>query len=110
MATLTLPTLTGGTPHYSFRVSLDGGEYTLELHWNGRLEAWFLDITDVDGTVLESGIRVVVGWPLLARAVNEDMPPGQLVAVDTSGQDAEATLNDLGGRVQLVYTEAADLP
>lgn len=110
MATVTLATVTDGTPDYRFRSELDGVTYTLELHWNARLEAWFLDVGDVDGNVLKHGIRVVVGWPLLFRAVDEDLPPGDLMAIDTSGQDAEAALNDLGGRVQLVYVEAADLP
>jgi hypothetical protein len=95
-------------PHYDFDVDLEGAIYALELYWNSRAGAWFLSVSDVNGTPIVSGRKVVLGAPLLGRGVLPAGPPGILVAYDSSGQDQEAGQNDLGARVQLVYYESME--
>lgn len=96
--------------HYSFEIELDSRLFGFEFRWNTRDAAWFINVFDGDGVLLRAGIKVVLGLPLMARAVSPDFPSGELLAVDTTDSGVEAGLSDLGARVQLLYVEAADLP
>ncbi len=95
--------------HFSEQVELDGRTFTLEFRWNAREEAWYLSVADADENSLATGVKLVVGWPLLTRYASADMPPGQLMADDTSGRDQEAGLTDLGRRVLLFYFNAEEV-
>lgn len=91
-------------PHFTFQCDLDGVTYGFEFEWNERVGAWFMSIYDVNGTPLLSSLRVVVGFPLAARSrYMTAMPPGAFVATDTSGQNQDPGLSDLGNRVQILY-------
>ena len=109
MASYVLPLRTD-LPAYRFQVELEGRTYGLRLRWNERAAAWFLSVLTADDALLLSGVKVVVGVPLLRRHVDSRLPPGELMALDTARADAEAGLEELGARVVLTYTEAADLP
>jgi hypothetical protein len=98
-----------GLLHFTVRVELDKVEFLFEFRWNARAETWAMAISDASGTVLLAGRRVVVGFPLLARFRDLRLPAGELVAVDTTGADDEARSDDLGSRVVVVYTPAAEL-
>jgi hypothetical protein len=105
MATLPLPTDPELT-HFDLQVVLDGATYTLEFYWNDRDSGWFMDVRTEDGTPIRTSIRVTVGLPLAARARGvKGMPPGALLAVDTSGEGRDPGLGELGSRVQLEYFE-----
>jgi hypothetical protein len=103
-----LPTKTDGTERYAFSTQLDGQTFAFEFYWNERGGFWAFILSDAAGEQLMRR-KVVVGLPLTARFVDPRLPPGDFIALDTSGQDVEAGLQDLGDRVQLVYLEAADL-
>ena len=93
-------------PQQELSVKLDGQTYTLSLHWNSRSSRWYLDVLDDNGVMLTAGKCVVVGWPLVGvRETDPRLPPGLILAVDTSGQDVDPTLDDFGTRVQLLYME-----
>ena len=110
MATLEIPTRTDGTEHYSFQIELDGRTYELEFSWNERDAAWRMAVLDLEGRVLASPRKVVLVWPLLSRKRSAELPPGEFVAFDSTGRNLEPGLGDLGGRVRLLYVEAASLP
>jgi hypothetical protein len=110
MATLTIPTRTDGIFHYSFQVDLEGATYELELLWVERTPGWYLSLYAEDGTLLLANRRLVLGAFLTRRFKNPALPPGDFHLVDTSGQDVEAGLNELGARVLLLYTEGPDWP
>jgi hypothetical protein len=95
--------------HYDLGVTLDGVAYLLELRWNTREEAWYLDVRLEDGTDVVTGIKVVVGFPLAARSAHAKLPPGALFASDTSGKNQDPGIADLGNRVRLYYIPAAEL-
>jgi hypothetical protein len=105
---LLLP-LRNDAAHFLFEVDLDGKAYGFELRWNERAAGWFLHLSDATGTRLVSGIRLVPGWPLLRRWQDARMPAGELEVLDTSGQSLEPTYGDLGTRVLMLYTTAAEL-
>lgn len=92
------------------RARLDGKPYRLPLRWSTRESCWTIGVSLDDGTVLIDGTAVRVGYDLLRKHVDARLPPGGLVAIDTSGQDADPGRDDLrNGRVQLVYLTAAEL-
>ena len=107
MGVLTIPARPG-VPHQRLFVELEGVTYGLALRWNETAGAWFANLLDRDGTVLLAGKRVALGIPLTLRAAyDRRLPPGGLLAIDTTGKGLEATLDDLGSRVKLLYVEAS---
>jgi len=104
MPSFDLPVISGGDPtEYRFQVDLDETTYELYFTWNDRAGVWYMDLLDVDGNYIRSGIKVVTGTPLLARISASDKPIGDIIAIDQEGEDFDAGLEDLGDRVVLIY-------
>ena len=96
-------------PFFDLHVSLDDATYTLQLRWNVREGAWFMDVLDQQGeALLLAGLRLVASFPLTAY-VTDRKPPGDLVVIDTTGAGADPGRADLGTRHALVYFTAAEL-
>ena len=106
MSVLIVPTSQTDTLYEQVTI-LDGREYVLKFDWSTREEAWYFSIYDQDEVALATNIKLVISLPLLYRETNKALPPGLLMAVDLSGDDAEAGVSDLGTRVALLYEEAA---
>jgi hypothetical protein len=106
-----LPLLTdlGATPHYSFQCELDGATFTFEFIWNDRDGAWYMQVGDGEENLLVGATRVVLGTLFTARVRNSALFTGQLQAKDTSGQNIDAGIEDLGSRVQIWYFTAAEI-
>lgn len=104
---VTLP-LRSDLPHYSFTVTLDGGTYGFRFWWNYSCSAWVMDLSDSNGDPIVTGVRVKVDWPLFARYADSRLPPGQLIAQDTTGAQQDPGLEDLGSRVVLLYFTAEE--
>jgi len=110
-------------PNFSKQVELDGVTYTLLFFWNDQDDsvvdgngnstggAWYVTIAQADGTPILAGIRVVVNYAVGGRFRNSGigMPPGILWFEDTSGQELDPGLTDLGVRVTLSYIDAASV-
>ncbi len=96
---------------YSETVQLDGFEYLFEFAWSTREECWYVALADENGNPIAQGIRLVVSWPLLRRfKFNPQIPTGQLICVDMSGQNVDIQVpTDLGTRVLLMYVTADDV-
>lgn len=95
-------------PHYSMQVVLESIEresvtYTLEFRWNDREGSWYMDLKTEDETPILSSVKVVVNFFLAARVNVANRPRGRFIAYDTTGQDLNPGLNDLGDRVVLVF-------
>ena len=108
MSVVKIPT-TPSLPHYNQFTTLDGTTYELVFFWNTRDEHWYMDINDIDGNIILPSSKLVCNYPLLRRAKNPDSPPGQILAMDTSGLDEDPAFNDLGTRVELLYYDAEEL-
>jgi hypothetical protein len=105
-----LPTLTDGTQAYSFHVDLEGITYGFDFSWNWMRSFWSVVIRDATGEALLSQ-TLRTGNALLARfqAREGRLPPGEIIVFDTSGQDKDPGLQDLGTRVQLIYLTAEEV-
>jgi hypothetical protein len=95
-----------GVPYYSQTTKLDGRDFFLRFAFNEREVAWYLSIYDEQRVPLLLGIKLVVNWPLL-RHYHYDprIPPGELMALDLTGDGATPGLDELGEgkRVELHY-------
>lgn len=78
----------------SFNITLVGVEYQFELAWRDSASSWFLDIADVSGNPLLSGVPLVTGVNLLAQYAY--MAFGFELWVQTDAADAPPTFTNLG--------------
>lgn len=96
-------------PNYRVGTKLGGVSYVLDVRWNGRADAWYLDVLDEGADPIRVGIKLVLGAALGRRCVDPRFPPGILMASDTSGAGVDATLDDMGDRVQVFYFPPEEL-
>lgn len=89
--------------NYRVGTSFEGVQYLVDVRWNGRDAAWYLDLLEEDETPVRLGMKVVLGAVIGGRAfADADFPAGVLIASDLSNEGRDATFDDLGTRV-LVY-------
>jgi hypothetical protein len=88
MATVIIPTRNDGTQRYSIRGQLGQRYYGFELRWNARDASWNFVLSDATGTVLASE-KMVVGVALTVHRVDDRLPHGELIAVDSSDDDLD---------------------
>lgn len=50
-----------------FSISLAGNQYGINLQWNRFSQAWVIDISDSNGSLLAAGIPLVTGVDLLQQ-------------------------------------------
>lgn len=100
-------------PHREFTTVIDGETYVIEQRWNARADnergAWYFDLFTEDRTPIFRGVKIVLGTFLGRHAYRRLPRPGVFVAIDTSRQHREATLDDLGTRVIVRYFSEFDL-
>jgi hypothetical protein len=85
---------------------IDGREYVLRFYWNARAQAWYMDISDQDGSAILNGQRLVVGIAIGPQLVGDArMWPGIMACVAQSQDTSDPGQFDLGGRVLLVYDD-----
>lgn len=87
-------------------VELDGVRFLLRFTWNSRDFDWRLSVYQPDGTPLALARRMVLNIPLLSGEIDKRLPPGWLVAYDSTGSETSAAHDELGARVLLVYFDA----
>lgn len=92
------------------RTSLDGVDYWLDFAYNQRADCWYLSIFTVDDVAIVRSIKLVSNRPLLRRYRHLDVPPGEIMAIDTTRAVAAAGYRQLGKTVKLLYVEASELP
>lgn len=87
-------------PHYRRTTTINGIPYHFDLRWNGRENdnagAWIMDCFELDEVPVFRGVKVVLGMYLGRRADHPLTRQGVLVAVDTSGDQRDAGLDDFG--------------
>lgn len=98
-------------PNYRLATIIEDVEYLFDVRWNARdnvdpetgeaLGAWYFDVRESDETPIACGLKIVLGT-YIGRHVNHTLfRDGVFVAVDTERTRREATLHDLGTRVQV---------
>jgi hypothetical protein len=96
---------------FNYRVNsvVDGVEYIFDVRWNGRDEAWYMDLYDVDEDPIRTGMKIVLGSLIGRRSVDPRYPAGAFVASDLSNSGTDATFDDLGVRVVVFFYSFEEL-
>ena len=95
MTTYSIIKATPGTPQ-RFNVALNGVSYIFQLVF--RIDAWFLDIFDVNANPLACGLPLVTGADLVAQFPELNL--GGRLQVGSSGTSPDQTPTFLGLGVQ----------
>jgi len=90
-------------PSYRVATTLAGTQYVLDVRWNGRAAAWYMDLLQEDTTPIALGIKIVLGRFIGIRVTDPAFPPGIIMASDLSGAGIDATLDDIGTRVAVYF-------
>jgi len=89
-------------PHYSFSISLEQSLWRCEVHWNGVTQAWYKDLKGVTYPTLHyPGIKLVGGVNLIQGLAIAEL--GQLIMVDTTGDNHDPDYDNIGTRFLLQY-------
>ncbi len=90
---------------YRFQTTLDGTVFTIILKKNLRDDTWTMDLLEQDETPIKHGIKLVVSFPLLRLIAALTRPPGEILAIDTTGRFQLPDLTQLGTDVVLTYVD-----
>lgn len=108
MATTVLP-FVPSVPAYDFSVDIDGVSYTFDVRWNDRAGVWYVDVIESDGAPVAYGLAIVLGAYIGRGRVHDLFQRGVFVARDTSRRGLDASLDDLGTRVEVLYLPIDEL-
>lgn len=89
----------------SFGAILDDVEYQFQLQWLDRRKFWVLRVIDARRELVIKGIRVVGNSDMLQPYSDTRLPPGQLIAHDTTGKNQDPGRNDWRERHILLYIQ-----
>ena len=104
MATVYKIPLRPGRAAQSVFVTLDGRRFRIDLDWLGRIRRWSFSLYTGAGVPLLRCKGLVLGADLLKRIQhNPEAPRGAFFLVDRQEANAEATLDSLGIRHDLIY-------
>jgi hypothetical protein len=95
---------------FLFTVDLDGTNFQFDMRYNQREDFWYLNISDIDGNLLRSGIKVVSNWPLIRLLRSTPRPNGEIITIDTRYAPLDPGLADLGVDVLFGYEELDTIP
>ncbi len=87
----------------------DGVTYQLDFKYNDREDAWYVDLSDIDGNSIRGGVKVVSNWPLLRLVQQIPRPAGEIITIDTRDIPLDPNLDDLGTHVLFGYADVATL-
>ena len=90
-------------PFYRFSVLLGGTPYVFDVRWNSRAAQWYFDMSEEDGTAIVRGAAIALGAISGRTSSHPFMFTGVILARDTTQQNVDPTLDDLGTRVQVIY-------
>jgi hypothetical protein len=97
-----------GRSNFEIVTTLEGEQYRFVFLWNARSSKWYVTIFDSTGTQLQGNTKFVVNYPLTSLNTLENLFPGVLWAIDTSGNWNDAELRDIGNRVSFLYEESTE--
>ncbi|MCK5610314.1 hypothetical protein KAR91_51050 [Candidatus Pacearchaeota archaeon] len=86
-----------------FRTDLDGKFYLFDFRFNSRATIWMMNIYDENGSIIISGIALLLGVDLLGRFQDSRLPPGPLFMLNLKDSNIEASRDDFGQDVLLLY-------
>ncbi|MFC6180353.1 phage baseplate plug family protein [Lactiplantibacillus daowaiensis] len=85
---------------YSQEITLDSGVYFFTFQYNKIDQQFTIDIADLEGNDIKTGIVVMAGQPLWT--VNKPgLPAETIIPMDESGNETEVTFGNFGDTMNL---------
>lgn len=107
-----------GDTNYRLVVPLDNIDYLFDVRWNSRDNvdpvtgeargAYYFDLREADETIIEIGIKVVLGVRLGRTSTHPFFDVHVLQPIDLSGQGKDAGYDELGTRVQVLHMKLSE--
>jgi hypothetical protein len=98
-----------GDGNYRFSTTLNDEQYTFDVRWNSRDEAWYFDMLDAEGVMIVAGVKIVLGTYLGRRSAHPFFSSNVIAAIDTTLAEQDPTFDDLGVRVLVQHYPINDL-
>lgn len=86
-----------------FRTELDAVFYLFDFRFNTRATLWMMNMYDEGGNIILSGIALLLGVDLISRFQDSRLPPGPLFMMNVKNDNIEATRDNFGEDVLLLY-------
>ena len=103
MPQVLIPTRSDVANYYQ-RTVLDGVVYNLRFYYNDRDNSWYLSISDVNGTPIRTGIKLIPNFPLMFRMADFTVWAGGILwLADARPIALPPVLADMGVNSLLIY-------
>lgn len=96
-------------PNFRFGSTIDTVPYLFDVRWNSRDEAWYMDVLESSEKPIVLGLKLVLGTYVGRRCNHALFKQGVFIVSDTSGSGRDATFDDFGTRVILMYIPIDEL-
>lgn len=107
MAILSIPTFENEASTTQI-IEIENITYKLRIYWNVRDEDWFFDLFLLDDTPVLNGVKMVVNYTLITSFLGENVPLGDFLLFDESGNNNSCGRDELGSRCIFLYITADD--
>ncbi len=98
---------------YTFPLAIDDVQYQFAIRWNSRerngLGAWFMDVSEFDGTPILRGQKIVLGTYLGRWSLHPLLLNGVFAPRSNAPIGVDPVFDTLGVTVQVLYFNRADL-
>lgn len=89
-------------------IALENATYKLQIYWNTRDEYWHFSLYLPDDTPVLAGIKMPVNYTLISSFFGENVPLGDFILFDESGNNEPCGRDELGDRCVLLYISSDD--
>ena len=89
-------------------IAIDNASYKLHIYWNTRDEYWYFDLFLPDDTPVLNGIKMPVNYTLISSFFGLNIPPGDFILFDESGNNTPCGRYELGERCIFLYISGDD--
>lgn len=96
-------------PYYSIQVSLDDIEYILTFKYNTRMDRWLFSFSESNGSIIFSGILLVLGINFFDLIADDRQPTGELRMYDTTQNANEPNKDNFGQTLKMIYIPLSEL-
>lgn len=96
-------------PSFIENITLDDIVLNFKFIWNGRDNAWYMDISDSINDPILQGIKVINGWELIARYTDIRLPQGALLVVSLNSDEEIIDRNGMIDNYSLIYLTEEEL-
>lgn len=105
MSFVSIPLKNPSTPWTSFRMTLDGVRFNLEVAYNTRVDRWFLSIYDATDVPLLMSAPLLINRSLTAQYPTLPLPQGLMFVTDDTGKGIQPGLSAFLTTHRLMYQQ-----